>query len=63
MTTKENKKYQVHVVVDEKLYRELWNITKERFLLPSKKLSTVIREALERYVKYWKRKRKRESRR
>jgi len=44
------KKISLHVYVDRDMYEKLWRITKRRFLAPSKKLSTIIREALEQYI-------------
>jgi len=40
----------LHIYIDEDTYEKLWEITKRRFLAPSKKLSTIIREALQQYI-------------
>jgi hypothetical protein len=42
---------ELHVYIDEETYKKLWDITKKRFLAPSKKLATIVREALQEYVK------------
>jgi len=46
----ERKKYVVKATVDFELYRKLWDITKKRYLRPCKKLSTIVREALQEYI-------------
>jgi len=45
------KNIQLRVSVDVDTYKGLWEIAKRRFRLPSKKLATIIREALKQYVK------------
>jgi len=42
---------QLRVSIDVETYKGLWEIAKKRFKLPSKKLATIIREALRQYVK------------
>jgi len=44
------KKHFVKVAVDDDMYEKLWKITKRRFPLPCKKLSTILREALKEYI-------------
>jgi hypothetical protein len=46
-----SKKLHIGLYLDEDLYNKLWEITKHRFTPPAKKLSVVIREALQEYVK------------
>ena len=41
---------ELHLYIDEETYRKLWEITKKRFVSPSKKLQTILREAIQEYL-------------
>jgi hypothetical protein len=44
------KKYDVHVLIDEETYKKLWKITAKKFTKPERKLSTILREAINEYL-------------
>jgi len=41
----------IHLAIRQDLYVKLWDIVKKRFLVPTRKFSVVVNEALEEYVK------------
>ena len=40
----------VHLFIREDIYTRLWQIVKERYVVPTKKFGIVVNEALEEYV-------------
>jgi len=45
-----SKMRELHLYIDEETYEKLWDITKKRFTAPSKKLQTILREAIQEYL-------------
>jgi len=57
----EEETVRVHLVIPRRLYQEAWKIAAERFEKPVGKLCKIVSEALEQYIKnYRKRQRGRE---
>jgi hypothetical protein len=44
-------KKKIHIVVDEDIYAQLWEIAKRRYINPTGKLHIVIDEAFREYIK------------
>jgi ABC-type branched-subunit amino acid transport system substrate-binding protein len=44
-------KKKMHIVVDEDIYAQLWEIAKRRYINPTGKLHIVIDEAFREYIK------------
>jgi hypothetical protein len=45
------KKKLVHLSIREDLYLKLWEIVKKRYPIPQRKLTEVVNEALEEYIR------------
>jgi len=43
----------VHVILDDDVYEQIWEIVKRRYVSPVKKLHIVINEALREYIEKW----------
>jgi len=43
-------KKQVHLLLDEDVYRGIWEIVKRRYVNPVRKLHIVVNEALREYI-------------
>jgi hypothetical protein len=41
----------IHILIDEEIYAQLWEIVKGRYINPTKKLHIVIDEAFREYIK------------
>jgi len=46
----EKKMIKVHVMIEEELYKKLWELAVRRFTAPSKKLHIILNEAIREYV-------------
>jgi hypothetical protein len=49
--TPTTRKRLVHLAIREDLYLKLWEIVKQRYPIPQRKLGEVVNEALEKFIK------------
>jgi len=43
----------VHIVLEDDIYEQIWQIVKERYVSPVKKLHIIVNEALRQYIEKW----------